>query len=326
MRRAALSLLASGAVLIAPAIVIAQPARSIAIKDVKISRDGDVTVVTIEADGALPAPAVGELDGPPRFFLDFHGVNAATRGATAEPGGNVIRVRVARHADTPPTTRVVVDMAEKQPVRTEAGDRDAGRFKVLIGIVTPEAEKMPSPAVQPGAPPPVPMASAPPPIQPVEQLPPPPTARPESAPTSGASVPAAQPPPQVYPSRPPATPLPQKDVEKYREQIDPALARLQKLRSVLQAIDSKDPKPPEGLPAAREELSGVLRALTGARPPESVRATHDLLLKAVSFGLMAATLRDDAGTRGDPERLRNAGSAAAGALLLLDRVCQDIGC
>ena len=70
----------------------------------------------------------------------------------------------------------------------------------------------------------------------------------------------------------------------------------------------------------------MLRALTGVRPPDSIRPTHDLLLKAVSFALMAATLRDDAGTRADPERLRNAGSAAAGALLLLDRVCEDIGC
>jgi hypothetical protein len=41
---------------------------------------------------------------------------------------------------------------------------------------------------------------------------------------------------------------------------------------------------------------------------------------------MAATLRADAGTRADPTMIRNASSAAAGALLLLDRVCIEIGC
>ena len=42
--------------------------------------------------------------------------------------------------------------------------------------------------------------------------------------------------------------------------------------------------------------------------------------------MMAATLRADAGTRADPTDIRNASSAAAGALLLLDRVCIELGC
>ena len=55
-------------------------------------------------------------------------------------------------------------------------------------------------------------------------------------------------------------------------------------------------------------------------------ATHDVLVRAASLALMAATLRDDLGGRADPTTIRNASSAAAGALLLLDRVCIEIGC
>jgi len=136
------------------------------------------------------------------------------------------------------------------------------------------------------------------------------------------------PPPAVYPVKSgiPASKPPAGDVRQYREQVEPALNRLRALRALLRGIDEQDLKPPEGLPAARAELSAIIRVLAGVGPPDSMKPTHDLLLRSASLAMMSATLRADAGMRADPTAIRNASSAAAGALLLLDRVCIEIGC
>jgi hypothetical protein len=290
----------------------AQASSSITITNVVIAPEGDHTTVTIEADGPLPVPTVGQLEAPPRFFMDFAGVSATTRGGAAQEGAHVVRVRVALFSSQPRVTRVVVDLKQQEPIRTEAGDRQAGRFKVVIGAAAPAAAP---PEPQPARPQP-----AGPPIAPVPALPVPSgVARPDPVGTSPPPVPDA--PPGVFPSRPPEPPPPARDLEQYREQVEPALVRLREVRPLLTAIDRREVKPPENLGGAREALSGVLRTLTTVRAPEALKGTHDLLLRSVSLALMAATLREDAGTRADPDKMRNAGSAAAGALLLLDRVC-----
>jgi hypothetical protein len=303
------------------------------IKEVRITRQGDLVIVTIEADGALPAPQVGQLDSPPRVFLDFPGVNAGTTGASGQEDAVVLRVRVALFTREPRVTRAVIDLSEKQPIRTEGEERDAGRFKVLIGAVAPEARTVTVPLVQPsGEKPPSSQPTEPPgrpeilpPPRPVEPLP-----RPVgSTPETGTALPTAGAPSVSLPtvsSRPAAAPLPPRDVERYRGQAGATLTRFRNQRALLAAIDRQDPKPPEGLAAAREEFSAVLRSLTSIKPPDTIRPTHDMLIRSASFALMAATLRDDAGVRAEAEKLRNAGSAAAGALLLLDRVCAEIGC
>lgn len=136
------------------------------------------------------------------------------------------------------------------------------------------------------------------------------------------------PPPEVYPVRtgaPPAKPS-AADVSRYREQVLASIKQLLALRPLLTEIDRQDAAIPEGLAAARSDISGVIRALAGVRPPDALAPTHDMLLRGASLSMMAATLRADAGTRADPTAIRNASSAAAGALLLLDRVCIEVGC
>ena len=97
------------------------------------------------------------------------------------------------------------------------------------------------------------------------------------------------------------------------------------MRQMLVAIDQQQPLP--SLTANRTEVSAIFRTLSTMRPNEVVRATHDLLVRSASLALMALTLRDTpAGEPPNQEALRNAASAAAGALLLLDRVCMEIGC
>jgi len=165
-------------------------------------------------------------------------------------------------------------------------------------------------------------------IPPVASLPPP--ARqgpPPDTPVSGPpSAPASAPSASPVPARTTTAPVPPREAERYLEQIGPTLTRYRKLRPALASIDRQDPKPPEDLTEVREECAAVLRALTAYRASDALRPTHDLLVRSASFAMMAATLRNDVGMRADPEKLRNAASAAAGALLLLDRACAELGC
>ncbi len=121
------------------------------------------------------------------------------------------------------------------------------------------------------------------------------------------------------------TKIPERDADKYREQVNQPLERLRAMRQTLVAIDQQRSVP--SLTATRTEVSAILRTLNTVRPSEVVRATHDLLIRSASLALMALTLRDaPPGEPPNQDALRNAASAAAGALLLLDRVCMEIGC
>ena len=335
----------------------APAAKTTTIKSIQIDQSGEVWIVKIEADGPLPAPTIGELEAPARVFLDFAGVRTKINAVPGAAGAPVVRVRAAVNSASPLITRVVVDLSGRQPIRTEAEKIAAGRFNVLVGQVAESAST-------PAAPKPSTSANAPssakastsakatvdkPVDKPVEkpggqqtEIPPvgplpsprpdvPPPGTPSSPPTAPAPAPATAPttsPPAVspLPARSTTPPVPAKDAEKYLEQIGPTLNRYRKLQPALAAIDRQDPRPTEDLTVVREESAAVLRALTAYRPSETVRPTHDLLVRSASFALMAATLRNDVGTRPDPEKLRNAASAAAGALLLLDRVCSELGC
>jgi hypothetical protein len=306
-------------------------AKTTVIKSIQLDRSGDVWIVRIEADGPLPAPKIGELDAPVRVFLDFPGVRTRTAGVQGETGAPIARVRAAVNSVSPLLTRVVIDLSARQPIRTEAEQIAAGRFNVLVGEVAESPQPPVPPSVKaagdteipPVGPLPSPRPDAPPAGTPAS----PPTA-PAPAPTTAPMTSPAVSPPAVspLPARSTTPPVPAKDAEKYLEQIGPTLNRYRKLQPALVSIDRQDPKPAEDLAVIREESAAVLRALTAYRPADSVRPTHDLLVRSASFALMAATLRNDAGTGADPEKMRNAASAAAGALLLLDRVCSELGC
>ena len=121
------------------------------------------------------------------------------------------------------------------------------------------------------------------------------------------------------------TKIPQGDADRYRQLVGPSLERLRAMRPTLVAIDQQQSV--SSLTANRTEVSAILRTLNSVRPADVVRSTHDLLVRSASLALMALTLRDaPPGEPPNQEALRNAASAAAGALLLLDRVCMEIGC
>ena len=76
---------------------------------------------------------------------------------------------------------------------------------------------------------------------------------------------------------------------------------------------------------AAEEFERLRQELIGIKSPESLRSQHDMLFQSTTLALMAMRLTLEAVRTSDPATLRNAASAAAGATLLLNRACADLG-
>jgi hypothetical protein len=291
-------------------------ASSIVLRTVSVTSAGSDAVVTLAADQPLPAPTVGTLDGPPRIFLDFAGVTPKIPPTTRSSDGRILRVRAALHSVKPVITRVVIDLAAPQPHRIEQTPRN---LLVVIGSW---------PAPEPGVL--VPSSSPTPPenhgtIAPVPPLPPP----------ASTTEPAPGAPPAARPSaasrtmgtyKPAGPAPPARDLERYRAQVGAIVDRLWLQYPLLQSLDAMEHLPAEQLQMANEELDRIRQELTGVAPPATVKTQHDLLLQAARLGCTAVRLRWDAIQTTDTAMVRNAASAAAGAILMLDRACAEIGC
>ena len=317
-----------------------QAAPSIAIRAITMTPGQPELVVTIEATGKLPVPSSGVVDGPPRIFFDFPGVALRAPTVTASTDPRVLRVRAAVHSVKPLVTRVVIDLVALQPYSLQPGP---ARVRVIVGgaagqfskgippvpslpdprppapVVTPSSavrEPMP-PAIGPPTTPvsatPVPEPAVAP-VPPIPERPPARSSSPTSAPPRTSSPPPSLPPP------------PAKDVERYRRQIAPALDRLRLQEPLLASLDNAESQTMDRVQLAVEEFERLRVELAGTRPPDSLRSQHDMLIQSTTLALMATRLRLEAFRTSDPGTLRNAASAAAGATLLLDRVCADLGC
>ena len=325
---------------------------SLAIRTITTTSSGPTFVVTIEATGALPLPSSGVADGPPRIYFDFPGVALKAPAVTPSGDPRLRRVRAGVHSVNPLVTRVVLDLVAPQPYTIERG---SGQVRVVVGGVTnqlprgiapvpplPEPPK-PSPATREAARPVTREPVVAPPSVAREPAPPmtgPPAAPPASvAPAPGPPVtptpPAAERParpssPASIPPRaaasPPSPPPPAKDMERYRRQISPALDRLRLQEPLLASLDIAEDQTMDRVQLAVEEFERLRVDLAGIKPPDSLRAQHDMLIQSTTLALMATRLRLEAFRTSDPATLRNAASAAAGATLLLDRVCADLGC
>jgi hypothetical protein len=95
------------------------------------------------------------------------------------------------------------------------------------------------------------------------------------------------------------------------------------LRPLLEAIDRRAPRLPGDLDAALKEFDEVARRLTAVKPPSSRTSTHALLLRTSTLGARAVRLRQSA-TGQEAASGWEAASAAAGALLMLDRANADL--
>jgi hypothetical protein len=335
----------------------AAQSRAVAITRVLIQTVGNEGSITIDADGPLPAPTAGTLDSPPRIFFDFAGVVSRVPARTNSTDPRILRVRVALNRASPPITRVVIDLAAPLPHHVELRPRQVvmrfgdGSDPAPVPAVSPTSSTTSGPASGPTGTPlpaytPAANGAA---LAPVPDLPPPatPTA-PSGAPMSTTPIPAAPadplslstavpdaPAPPPAASAPPAPrayrvvgppPLP-RDIEKYKSLAGGMVDRLRLQQPLIEAVDSPASLPAERLQLAVNELDRIQKDLAGVDAPESVRHQHELFVQAARLGYMALTLRMEAAANpADPSAARNAGAAAAGALLTLERACADLGC
>jgi hypothetical protein len=324
------------------------PRAATAIRAISISPRGSDVAVTILGNGVLPQPTVGVVDGPPRIFLDFPNIMPRTPTVTQSSDPRIRRVRAGYHTATPLVTRVVIDLTASQTHRVE---QEPGLIRiVIVGQGAPTSSGLqPVPQLPDPDPPPAPPRT----LKPTPSLPPPsaappPTAttsRPAQSPTPVAPLPelgpspSSPPPPEKVPSPTPlprslpppapgasAQPPPVRDLEKYRRQVSGALDRFRLQQPLLMSLDAREDQTVDRVRMAVEEFDRLRQELAAVKPPDTVRAQHDMLIQSSTLALMATRLRLESLRTADATMVRNAASAAAGAILLLDRACADLGC
>ena len=155
------------------------PGRPANLVTVQLAREGDVSIVTLEADGPLPEPTFGVAHDPFRFYVDFPNVAPESRGVLNSTDPLVLRVRVATYSIEPLISRVVLDLKRELPIRVDTDGRGAGRIRILVGMhkvmtaakgTTPAQASVPPVPSLPASPPP-PVTTSP---TPTVQAPPPP--------------------------------------------------------------------------------------------------------------------------------------------------------
>jgi type IV pilus secretin PilQ/predicted competence protein len=91
-----------------------------AIRDVRTTRRGNATAVTLLGSGRLVATNVEEVkEGTPRVLVDLPNVTSSLPGVTQVNQGPVDRVRIGLNAKAPLLTRVVLDLNRRAPYRVE---------------------------------------------------------------------------------------------------------------------------------------------------------------------------------------------------------------
>ena len=312
--------------------VFPQSRRQPTLKAIEAVADGGPPMVTIVADGPLPAPVAGSEKNPPRLFFDFTGVSppGVAGRVTRLPGaGAVAGIRAALFSASPHVTRVVLDLKQFETFRIDNSEQASGRVRIIVGAVPEAAPAAPDAKPSTAAPPDMASGAVAPPVPPAAPAPAI-VAAPRAAPPAPppAPVPAPSPPPirgarQVDTSvRLPAAAA----VEQYRRQLAGSLGRLESRRSVIAAIDLDRNVNVETLEATLAELRTLRGNLEAVKPSDELRPTHDLLLAACGLSATAVSLRLEALRGTDASAPQNAASAAAGALMLFERACVVLGC
>jgi hypothetical protein len=242
----------------------AAPRKLTQLRQVTVSRGGDTTIVTIEADGPLPAPRVGTVDSPPRIYLDFPDVVSKLRRIPSTAPA-VRAIRIAPHGAL---TRVVLDLLRPATYRLDPGS-EPSRLALMLNTGAPVQRATRAAPVG------------------------------RNAPNAG-----------------------QDGLERYARQTAGEVESLGQLRAILTGIEAgaRDLSP-EDLRAGLATVQEVQRALWSLKPVGTARSTHSLLGSACTLAVTAFRLR----LSPPPEHgLNNASSAAAGALLVLDRALADL--
>ncbi len=110
----------------------------------------------------------------------------------------------------------------------------------------------------------------------------------------------------------------------YLAAVKVAVDRLLALRPLLAGLDRRSAQPADDLSRAEREFDALSRMLDTIKPPAARAPTHALLQRACSLGGRAAALAQDT-SQGESASSWNSASAAAGALMFLDRAVADLG-
>ena len=110
----------------------------------------------------------------------------------------------------------------------------------------------------------------------------------------------------------------------YQRSVGVQMLQLVKLQPALEAIRRLDGPTPEDLVAIQARLGGGAERLDRVRPPMDLEPAHSMLVSAWRFAESAVKGRYEAARAGSVTAAWEASSAAAGSLLLLSRVQQEI--
>jgi len=110
----------------------------------------------------------------------------------------------------------------------------------------------------------------------------------------------------------------------YQRSVGSEMLQLVKVQPSLDAIRRLAGPSPTALVALRSRLAGGADRLQRIPVPDALRPTHDLLVSAWRFAETAVDIRYSAVSSGDVATAWQASSSAAGALLMIARVQNDI--
>jgi hypothetical protein len=106
----------------------------------------------------------------------------------------------------------------------------------------------------------------------------------------------------------------------YRDAMNDSLQKLARLKEPLEDIKGLAGSGPDALGMILKSSAEIQKTAATIHPPDEVRDLHSLVLSATQLAQNAAKLRREAALTGDMARAWDASSAAAGALMLSDRV------
>jgi len=109
------------------------------------------------------------------------------------------------------------------------------------------------------------------------------------------------------------------DLRAYREKMTESLTRLQRMVPLLEDIKALSGSGPTALGSMLRWAGQIRRTMATIVPPAELSEAHNLLTSAVQLADSAAQIRREAAINGNMTRAWDASSAAAGALMLVER-------
>lgn len=110
------------------------------------------------------------------------------------------------------------------------------------------------------------------------------------------------------------------ELRAYRASITPSVEKLKQLGPALEDIKDLIGSGPQALGSIVQAAADIMKRGAAISAPDEFRDVHGLLMSASQLASSAAALRREAAMTGDMGRAWDASSAAAGALMLSDRL------